>query len=172
MARASEKNSENREDSITLRDVTHHLVVTSQMHRRISERCLKETGIHRAQHRLLMSLACEQFHSQVDLAKKLEVTPATIAVALKTMERDGLIKKTAGEKDNRAKFVELTKKGRQVVEDSKDYFAYVDSMMYCGFTEEELKTLCGFLERIYDNVADGMAENIQRGRTEGNDGTV
>lgn len=161
------------EGTLTSRDVTHQLIVTSQRHRRVTEQCFKETGVHRAQHRVLMFLACDKFRSQVDLAKKLEVTPATVAVALKTLERDGLVVKTAGEKDSRANFVELTEKGRKVVDRSKDYFDYVDRMMYRGFTEDELKTLHGFLSRIYDNVEEiEITDNIQKQRMEGKDETV
>lgn len=150
--RCEEVKTEEKEAFKTPREVTHNLIITSQIHRRVIEQCLKETGIHRAQHRLLMSLACSCFSSQVDLAKKLEVTPATIAVSLKTLERDGLVTRTVGEKDNRTNFIELTEKGKKLVEDSKDYFDSVDHAMYTGFTGEEMVTLCSFLERIYDNM--------------------
>lgn len=154
-----------------LNDVTHQLIVTSQRHRRVTEQCFKKTGVHPGQHRALMFLSCNKFRSQADLAKKLEVTPATLAVILKTLEKDGLVMKTAGEKDNRTKFVELTEEGKRVVEASKDYFDYVSRMMYQGFTGEELKTLCDFLSRIYDNM-DVITENIRKQRMEGKDETV
>lgn len=128
------------------------MILTNQMHRRLIEKKLEGTGIHRAQHRLLMSLADNQFVSQVDLARHLEVTPATIAVSLKSMEKDGLICRKVKGEDNRANFVELTEKGKRIVEDSREYFDSVDEQMYQGFSQEERKELSNYLDRVYDNM--------------------
>lgn len=133
-------------------EVTHHMIVTMQMHHRMMEKNLDGTGVHRAQHRLLMTLSDGTFRSQVELAKHLEVTPATIAVSLKKLEQESLIRKTAKKEDNRANFVELTEKGKRMVENSRDFFDSVDQAMYQGFTQEELVLLCNYLDRIYDNM--------------------
>lgn len=139
-------------EELDLNEVTHHMIVTNQMHRRMMERNLEGVGIHRAQHRLLMSLACDRFQSQAELAKKLEVTPATIAVSLKTLEQKELIVRKAKKEDNRVNFVELTEKGRKIVEDSREFFDSLDQAMYSGFTKEELQRLCDYLDRIYENM--------------------
>lgn len=139
-------------DGFSPREVTHRMILTNQMHRRLIEKKLEGTGIHRAQHRLLMSLADNQFVSQVDLARHLEVTPATIAVSLKSMEKDGLICRKVKGEDNRANFVELTEKGKRIAEDSREYFDSVDEQMYQGFSQKERKELSNYLDRVYDNM--------------------
>ncbi len=150
-------------------DVTHQMIMTNQMHRRMLEKNLEGTGIHRAQHRLLMTLACNRFHSQVELARKLEISPATIAVSLKTLERENLITKKAGDKDTRVNFVELTKRGKKIVEDSREFFLRLDEKMYVGFSEKERGTLCHLLKRVYDNMNE-MAD--KSGTTGGKNETV
>ena len=65
---------------------------------------------------LLLSLfyaetAGEQW-SQRDVARTLRLSPATVAVSLKTLERDGYINRTADERDQRRNRVTLTDKGR------------------------------------------------------------
>ena len=74
---------EQKKKKIRSRDITHRMIVMNQMHRRMLECNLEGTGIHRAQHRLLMTLAKHSFASQVELAKFLEISPASVAVALK-----------------------------------------------------------------------------------------
>lgn len=152
-------------------DVTHRMIVTNQMHRRMLEKNLDGTGIHRAQHRLLMTLACDQFRSQVELARKLEVSPAAIAVALKSLEKAGLISKTAKQEDNRVNFVELTQEGRKNVEESREFFDTLDQEMYRGFSEKEREELCSYLDRIYANMERMASEQIKQ-RMEGNHETV
>ncbi len=141
-----------KETKIEYHEVTHHMIVTQQMHRRKLEKNLEGIGVHRAQHRLLMTLANGTFRSQVELARRLEVTPATIAVSLKKLEQDKLIRKTAKKEDSRVNFVELTEKGEKMVEDSRVFWDSVDEAMYQGFSQEELGLLCNFLDRIYNNM--------------------
>ena len=61
---------------------------------------------------LLLSLfyaetAGEQW-SQRDVARTLRLSPATVAVSLKTLERDGYVDRTADERDQRRNRVTLT----------------------------------------------------------------
>ena len=128
------------------------MIFINQMHRKKMERLLEGTGLHRAQHRLLMTLSEGKFESQAELAAVLEISTATVAVSLKKLERDGYIQKTTKQDDSRAKFVSLTEKGEDVVARSREIFAYMDQSVIRGFSEEELVTLRKFLKQMYDNV--------------------
>ena len=128
------------------------IIFINQMHRKKLERLLEGTGLHRAQHRLLMTLSEGEFESQAELAAVLEISTATVAVSLKKLERDGYIQKTTKKDDSRAKFVSLTDKGEDVVARSREIFAYMDQSVIRGFSEEELVTLRKFLKQMYDNV--------------------
>lgn len=154
-----------QEEILTYREVTHHLIVTNQMHRRMLECNLEGTGIHRAQHRLLLTLSKKSFASQVELARYLEVSPATIAVSLKALKKAELIMKTAKEEDNRINFVELTEKGRKMVEESCGFFDALDEQMYQGFEQEELRQLCQYLDRMYENMERMAKKNKNNGGT-------
>ncbi len=143
------------------RELTRRMILTNQMHKRVLEKNLEGTGIHRGQHRLLMALACDQFQSQVELARKLEVTPATIAVSLKSLEKTGMIDRRTRQEDNRVNFVELTERGRQIVEMSRDFFDMLDRQMYQGFTEDDRIQFSRYLKRIYQNMQE-MAEKQKK----------
>lgn len=105
---------------------------------------------------LLLSLfyaetAGEQW-SQRDVARTMRISPATVAVSLKTLERDGYVKRSADERDQRRNRVELTDKGRQAVEKCGESFRAVDERMLSGFTPEEKAQLTGFFTRMIDNL--------------------
>lgn len=158
---------EKKKDDLRGRDITHQMVVTNQMHRRMLEYSLEGTGIHRAQHRLLMTLAKNSFASQVELARYLEVSAATIAVSLKALKKAGYITQRIREEDNRRNFVELTDKGRVLVEESCEFFDTVDQQMYQGFSQEEKRELCDYLSRIYRNL-----ERLKKEAMEGQNETL
>ena len=84
------------------------IMFINQIHRRKIEKLLDGTGLHRAQHRMLMTLSDCPVTSQVELANILEVSAATVAVSLKKLEKGGYIQKTQQEQDSRVRFVELT----------------------------------------------------------------
>ena len=105
---------------------------------------------------LLLSLfyaetAGEQW-SQRDVARTIRISPATVAVSLKTLERDGYVKRSADERDQRRNRVELTEKGRQAVEKCGESLRAVDERMLSGFTPEEKAQLTGFFTRMIDNL--------------------
>lgn len=156
-----------RSDDMRVRDITHQMIVTNQMHRRMLECNLEGSGIHRAQHRLLMTLAKNSFASQVELARYLEVSAATIAVSLKALKKAGYITQKIREEDNRRNFVELTEKGRVLVDESCEFFDMLDQQMYQGFTQEERRELCDYLSRVYRNL-----ERLKNAAMEGQNETL
>ena len=70
------------------------MIFVSQLHRRTLEQLVGETGLHRGQHRMLMTLSEYEFGSQTELANGLEISAATVAVSLKKLEKGGYIRKT------------------------------------------------------------------------------
>ena len=152
-----------KREPCTPTSTTQRMVAINHLHRRTLERNLKETGIHRAQHRLLMNLAANPTSSQMELAKRLEVSPAAVAVSLKSLAKQGLINKTAKQEDARFNSVELTERGRKIVEESREFFNEIERKMYRGFSGEEMTDFCGYLDRIYDNIAQ-IAEETAKNR--------
>ena len=71
------------------------------------------------------------------------------------------------EEDNRRNFVELTEKGRKLVEESCDFFDMLDEQMYVGFSESEKEQLCDYFDRIYENM-----ERLKNAAMEGQNETV
>lgn len=121
-------------------------------HRKIVEREIAALGIHPSQHHLLMHLARNGQSTQNGIASAMEVSPSTIAVSLKKLEKGGYIEKTIDNTDNRFHRIVLTKKGETVVLKSKQLFDEVDGKLFSGFSEEEKEGLDGYLERILQTM--------------------
>lgn len=123
-------------------------------HKRVIDRYLDSTKLHKSQHRLIMVLSfAEKSMSQRDLAEKLNVTPAAIAVTLKKLAKDGIIQKKISEDDMRFNEVEITEKGRQIAKESESVFRYIDARLFEDFSKEELLQFESYLDRIQTNVS-------------------
>ncbi len=90
--------------------------------------------------------------SQRDVARTLRISPATVAVSLKTLERNGYVARSADERDARRNRVSLTDKGRRAVEKCGESFRAVDERMLGGFSPEEKAQLTGFFHRMIENL--------------------
>lgn len=112
---------------------------------------VKDTGLHRSQHRLLMILGKHPDCSQTMLARKLEISPAAVAVALKKLEKSGHIERQCVESDNRMNHVVVTQKGMEAIRLSCVYFQEVENALLDGFSKEDLETLEGFLKKMIQN---------------------
>ena len=134
------------------------MIHTEHMHKSLIDSKVREIGIHRTQHRILMRLArCGRLPSQKELAERLEVTPAAIMIALKKLEGNGYVSKTLG-RDTRFNEIEITEKGRALVKLTRETFSRTDKSLFRGFSEDELKLYISFLEKIQKNIANSDEE--------------
>lgn len=154
---------ERREEPKTL---THQLLAffmkIGRMHRDILDKEVRRTGVYRSQHRILMFLFEHADASQKDVAEFFEVSTATIAVTLKKLEKAGYIQRLVDPEDNRCNKIQLTKKGEEIVTQSREIFWRVEEEMFCGFNEDEkarlleyFRRICGNLEKTYQKTMPG-----------------
>ncbi|MBQ9270141.1 MAG: MarR family transcriptional regulator [Oscillospiraceae bacterium] len=125
--------------------------------RRIAvDKMLAQRGIGNIGQPLILSILSQQeggiIASQKELARLLRVSPATVTVSLKSMERDGYVKKLVRQEDLRCKPIAITEKGRQAVELIDDVFETLDHGMYRGFSDGEKQMISGFYQRILNNL--------------------
>ena len=86
------------------------------------------------------------------IAAQKELSPATVAVSLKSLEREGYVEKLADETDQRRKAVRLTPKGEAAIQRCVQVFEAVDQSMFEGFRPEETRQACGYLMRMLHNL--------------------
>ena len=90
--------------------------------------------------------------AQKELSDAMHVSPATVAVSLKSLEREGYVEMLADETDQRRKAVRLTPKGEAAIQRCVQVFEAVDQSMFEGFRPEETRQACGYLMRMLHNL--------------------
>ncbi len=126
---------------------------TDRLHRRIFENAaVSNFGIHRSQHMMLMCISRHSAYSQKELAKKMGISPAAVAVTLKKLEADGLINRSAVTDDNRRNSIVITEKGQNIINETHRLFTNVDRTMFSGFSDEEIEIFTSCLEKMHGNL--------------------
>lgn len=126
---------------------------------RVADRILKRsidkkvegTGVYRSQHRLLMLLGKFSECSQTEIAEKMEVSPAAVAVSLKKLEKSGYVSRQCNENDNRVNHVAVTEKGWKTIKASINDFNEIENAFFADFSEAEMERLEEYLRRIIQN---------------------
>ena len=149
-----------------LTNAVHMMIRTNKLHRAMIDSRVKEIGLHRTQHIILMSLARqERIPSQKELAERLDITPAAVTGALKSIEECGYIKRTLGQ-DTRYNEIEITEKGRALVNLTRQMFSEADAQVFEGLTEEDLDLFVSTLEKIQTNIERQIESNHNPSRKE------
>lgn len=134
------------------KDTVRKLICLMKTHRKALESSLESTGVFQGQHRLLMVISDNPNCSQKELADKLEISTATIAISLKKLEKGGYVVRATDANDTRYNQVVITEKGKKVVKQSKQIFKDIDEKMFDGFSEEEINRFMEYVNRLSDNV--------------------
>ncbi len=125
----------------------------SRLHRMICERDISQMGIHHSQHHLLMYIAKEgEISSQKEIAERFGITPAAVARSLKSLEAEGLVKRTTFENDSRFNRIKITEKGKQIIDNSYKIFEEIDSEIFEDFTNEEIVLFNNFLDKMQSKL--------------------
>lgn len=90
--------------------------------------------------------------SQRELAQALHVSPATIAMSLKSLERLGYVEKKPDPQDARRNRVIITEKGEAAVQQCFALFQEIDSRMTDGFSRQEKDMLEHLHRKVLKNL--------------------
>ncbi len=134
------------------KDIQHRIMHINRLHCRAFEAKISEVGIHRSQHMILMYLCrCENTPSQKQIADHFEISPAAVAVSLKKLETGGYIIRNCSESDGRYNKIQITDKGKSVVEYSRKSFEDIDTRAYADISDDEKQVLMSLLCRVEQN---------------------
>lgn len=89
---------------------------------------------------------------QRDFENDFGITRSTASKVLKLLEKKGMIERTSVSHDARMKKIVLTDRSRELGRQMRKQGEQTEKQLTSGFTPEELKTLCGLLDRIYANL--------------------
>ena len=108
---------------------------------------ITKQGLYYGQHHILEFINHNPGCKQTDLSYYLKVTPASIAVSTKRLEKAGFIEKQVDQDNLRQNSLFLTDKGKEACENMERFFMNLDSDALKDITEEYL-----LLERLLDKM--------------------
>ena len=126
---------------------------------------LAEVGLYRGQPPILMLLYKNDGMSQKEMARALNLSPATMTVTLKRMEKAGLVLREMDEHDQRILRVHLSGKGREMCETGESRISVVTAELLEGFTLEEQQQLNEYLGRIARNMERVVEKEPEQDKT-------
>ena len=97
---------------LELKELSHSFIRLECVKRFTMHNMLKDSGVYFGQPPILDFLEKNGVCTQNELAKALEVSPASIAVSIKRMQKNGVVEKIADENDLRCNRISLTGKGQ------------------------------------------------------------
>ena len=137
--------------------VGHAVCMTAHRFERAMNEELVPQGITYRQCQVLAWIAFEGDLSQVDLADRMNIEPASLVPVLDRMERDGFIERVAVEGDRRRKNVRVLRKAETLWKKIVDSAERVRTRATAGLTEQELAILRALLGRIEQNLSEEEA---------------
>ena len=104
---------------------------------------------------LRLARAPDRMLRRVDLAQQVLLTPSGITRLLDGLQRHGYVEKAACDSDARVVYAKLTEAGGEKLRTATtDHVASIGALFGERFTDEELRTLCDFLDRLHPEASD------------------
>ncbi len=126
-----------------------------QVQARIFQRLLQESGVEEfngPQGHILYVLWQKDEVPIVELSQKTGLAKNTLTAMLGRMEDAGLIERRAARSDKRQSLIVLTKKARDLQGKYDEVSQKMNEIFYEDFTQKEVVTIDGFLDRILLNL--------------------
>lgn len=125
---------------------------------RLLERGTLKHDVSAGQWRFLRQLWREDGITQRELSERVGMREPTTVVALKGLEKAGLITRKKTSEDRRKTFIYLTPHAKKLELILAPMNAEVHEIATRGMTDEEVATLQGLMRRVISNLADETAK--------------
>jgi DNA-binding MarR family transcriptional regulator len=111
-----------------------------------------ENPVTRVQWLLLRHLQRNGSCTIGELAEHLDVRSSTMSQMVDRLEKNGIVYRSAGQKDARVKTVSLSEKGKEIIQDRE--LLWVDSLAqpFQNFSTEEKETLLNLMDKLVSHI--------------------
>ena len=153
---AAMEEQEGRREEYSEEDVQLLFRAVGKMHKACLRKEMDRRGLAEVGQPFILFMLRDQGGSagwdQKQFAEALGVSPATVAISIKRMERAELVTRVPDPEDLRRNRIAITEKGRRLVDDCIRAFRHVDTGMFHGFSQEEREVLAGYYRRMVRNL--------------------
>lgn len=134
-------------------EVSFAIAKAAKLHRQRADEILNEIGLHVGQEMLLNVLWTQGEMTQTELANRLEIQPATLTVALKRLEKSGLIVRSRDPEDQRVSKVQPSFKSGELRDGVMLAWAKLERETVQNLSEAEQKMLTILLNKVSDGLS-------------------
>lgn len=142
--------------------IAHKLIKLDLVMKLYSRKNLDEFGLHFGQIPIMNYIAHNPGCTQVQISDYLTVSPASIALSTKRLEKSGFIVKITDENNLRCKNLSLTEKGKLALMKCFTIRDAQDKKMFNGFSVDDLKAFSSFLDKATMNLTDEKENFISK----------
>ena len=125
--------------------------ITNQLNRALRKR-LKRSGINIARWRVLAVLKDNGQMNISQIVERTIIEQPTVSRIVDQLEREGLASREICDEDSRFVQVKLTQSGERAFKEIYPTATEHQEQALQDFSQQEIKTLIGFLERIQNNI--------------------
>lgn len=143
----------NEDDSLRRR-----LVQLTHLYFRETFQELQKIGIHPKQVPFMILLSDHEGLSQREISEELGISPPTVAVSVKRLEKSGLVERQEDAKDQRRCRTYLTTQGKAVICNVKKCVEEKEALVFQGFTEGEQCLMKRFFDQMIENLTEKKEE--------------
>ena len=136
-------------------EVSFAVAKAARLHRQRADELLNEIGLHVGQEMLLNVLWTEGEMSQTELANRLGIQPATLTVALRRLEKNGLVVRSRDPEDQRVSRVQPSFKSGELRNGVMLAWARLEHETVKNLTKPEQAMLAILLNKVTDGLSDG-----------------
>jgi DNA-binding MarR family transcriptional regulator len=115
-----------------------------------------DAGLYFGQLPILEYIVKHNGCSQVEIADTLNLSPASVAISTKRLQKAGMIEKTVDDANLRSKKLTITEKGLEMSKKCRELFDTLDKIVFSGFNESELAQFKDYLDRLIANISKGQ----------------
>jgi len=138
-----------------LRQIGRRLTIIARMLRSNFDRQVVKLSVTRSQWSMIAVVSQKPGASQRSISEMLEMSEASAGRLIDRLCADGLLERREHSNDRRARAVYLTPAAEPLLKQLGLIAQASDQRMFKGFSEDEIDTLGGLLNRIYDNISRG-----------------
>lgn len=126
-------------------------------HRRAHDALFDSMGLREIGQPILMAILSDKKRAgekctQKELSERLRISPSTLTISIKSLEKRGYVRKTTDETDLRRNYIEITEDGMEISNKCRECLIGIDEAMYAGFTQEEKEQAMRLMERMAENL--------------------
>lgn len=124
-----------------------------QYHRNTMRRFFSDCGMFNGHPFLLFLVRETPGITPAQLAKRMDIAPASATISLKRLEAAGLLRREPDPNDGRVVHVTLTPAGEEMDDRCRQGKDFAVESMFLGFSPDDLNTLSALLSRMQQNLA-------------------